>query len=1167
MKGAYGEKMIKKLKNMKVAVFGLRGTGIETAKNLLLAGPHTVMVHDDESVVAADLGSNFYLSEADVGKARSKGCQKELSDINPNTYFDVHSGPVTTDLLAKFSTVVFTDLQNQWPLSKLFEFDKFCSAKGIKFIWSGMFGMHTATFSDFGKNHDIFDQDDSPERSMVVAEVECAPAPYEKIEEFLAEHLPKYFDIKKMGYNAKKENGIRLLEEKLKLKFSPKRRKNLRVNEILDMAEASPITAPKGKFAGKITCEGVSHLMHSGDWMKFEEIEMTKGDCKSDETATFKYGEKITNINSTVQLKRHRTNPRVFYIGDISALGSYIKGGIGNQKKMSVFKDYQLLEKQLFEPKIEPGVQNFMKFGVANKLHLGLVAIMSFHDENKRLPKLMDAGDAKKVIDLAKKIKEDKGMYFEVDEELLTKMAYYATTETNAVAAISGGIVAQEAMKQTGKYSPIDQWIHFDAFELVEKAERKTSGGRYSHYEALFGEDFVKNAHGAKFFLVGCGALGCEFLKNIAMMGLGSKGAINITDDDVIELSNLSRQFLFRRKHVSKLKSESAAGVATEMNPELKGGMNVYKIRVEPKTENVFNAKFWKDIDFVINALDNIHARKYMDGKCALHGKPLFESGTLGTRANCSVHIPHKTPSYSDGSTPGEGQGIAMCTLTNFPYEPVHCIEWSRTMFRQMFEDGPAAYEDMRQAGIEKFLEKVSSNENEGLPKLQNALKWAELAKTPTAKTCVKLAFDIFIDEYRDKVKDLINTFPEDHKDAKTGAAFWRGRKRFPVAQEWDVKNDIYVDFIYHTACIFADVLGVAKHKNGRDGYPTRAACAEIAASLPVPEWKAKTVEVEEEGEKKKAAVFSNEDYEVLEKLKKQASAIDTSKLSKLEPGDFEKDDDSNHHIAWITSSANLRADTRKIKRSESHHCRMIAGRIIAAIATTTASITGFVFLEVYKQLLEIEDINRYNWQTINLATNAIVSEVPPDPVRKYTKTTIQKVEEDNKIINKKLVTIAIPEDFTCYDYIDIKGDLTFKELVEQFPKVFQGGLKLTAVFAGKSLLFQDTDPSHFVKARERYTKMLAKVKSAGHKKNFQRMIDNANKSIENLDSKKKLKVSDSYFQEVGRPADPDQPFLVLQCSVDCDPNMPAWMKARLPKKDDNNDVDYVTPDIRLWYK
>lgn len=49
---------------------------------------------------------------------------------------------------------------------------------------------------------------------------------------------------------------------------------------------------------------------------------------------------------------------------------------------------------------------------------------------------------------------------------------------------------------------------------------------------------------GLKLFLVGAGALGCEFLKNMAMMGIatGPDGLLTITDDDTIEKSNLSRQ-------------------------------------------------------------------------------------------------------------------------------------------------------------------------------------------------------------------------------------------------------------------------------------------------------------------------------------------------------------------------------------------------------------------------------------------------------------------------------------------------------------------------------------------------------------------------------------------------------------------------------------------------
>lgn len=49
-------------------------------------------------------------------------------------------------------------------------------------------------------------------------------------------------------------------------------------------------------------------------------------------------------------------------------------------------------------------------------------------------------------------------------------------------------------------------------------------------------------------FQVGAGAIGCEHLKNFAMMGLasGEAGQLFVTDMDTIEKSNLNRQFLFR---------------------------------------------------------------------------------------------------------------------------------------------------------------------------------------------------------------------------------------------------------------------------------------------------------------------------------------------------------------------------------------------------------------------------------------------------------------------------------------------------------------------------------------------------------------------------------------------------------------------------------------------
>ena len=101
MEGTYGAEMIGKLKQMDILIVGLQGLGIETAKNLVLAGPHSVTVHDDAPVVIADLGTNFYLHEKQVGKQRAASCIKELAELNPNTNVQLHTGAISNEDLAK----------------------------------------------------------------------------------------------------------------------------------------------------------------------------------------------------------------------------------------------------------------------------------------------------------------------------------------------------------------------------------------------------------------------------------------------------------------------------------------------------------------------------------------------------------------------------------------------------------------------------------------------------------------------------------------------------------------------------------------------------------------------------------------------------------------------------------------------------------------------------------------------------------------------------------------------------------------------------------------------------------------------------------------------------------------------------------------------------------
>ena len=97
-----------------------------------------------------------------------------------------------------------------------------------------------------------------------------------------------------------------------------------------------------------------------------------------------------------------------------------------------------------------------------------------------------------------------------------------------------------------------------------------------------------------KAFMIGAGALGCEYVKAMALMGLacGPNGSLTVTDNDCIEISNLNRQFLFRHNDVKNSKSETACRKAKAINNDLK--VTTYKSFVSPDTESLFNDNFWE---------------------------------------------------------------------------------------------------------------------------------------------------------------------------------------------------------------------------------------------------------------------------------------------------------------------------------------------------------------------------------------------------------------------------------------------------------------------------------------------------------------------------------------------------------------------------------------------
>ena len=151
------------------------------------------------------------------------------------------------------------------------------------------------------------------------------------------------------------------------------------------------------------------------------------------------------------------------------------------------------------------------------------------------------------------------------------------------------------------------------------------------------------------------------------MINMGAQGTITVTDPDHIETSNLTRQFLFRQKHVKKPKSATAAATLLQMNPLLKGHISARLDKVCEETEDVYSDEFFEAQTVIANALDNVKARIYVDKRCVNNSKPLFESGTLGPKGHVQVIVPGKTENYGNQNDPTEENQIPHCTLKMFP--------------------------------------------------------------------------------------------------------------------------------------------------------------------------------------------------------------------------------------------------------------------------------------------------------------------------------------------------------------------------------------------------------------------------------------------------------------------------------------------------------------------
>jgi len=648
---------------------------------------------------------------------------------------------------------------------------------------------------------------------------------------------------------------------------------------------------------------------------------------------------------------------------DSSLYDDYIEGGLVEELKEPEFLQNKPIKIMINEPnKCEENLDNEQNLN----MHLAFIVLHEYFKLRKGIPDLNDLNDLLNIYkDICLKFEFSKNL--NLDDNYFKDILKFAKCEIPPVCGYGGGIISQEIFKYTGVYRPINQWFRYSFYDIIDSSIKNNysfENERYKGQEILFGEEVQKNLEKLNIFIIGAGAVGCELLKYFSLMGISTNpdAMLSLADHDIIEKSNLNRQFLFREKDIiaNKSKAECAVNAIEKINSKM--NCKYYVELVSDETENLFNKEFFKKQNAVVLAVDNFQARNYIAKKCEDYKIPYFNCGTENLYANIGSYIPGVTKPAKFPIL--KRNNIPPCTLKFFPSNILHCVSWSMNHFKKFFDEN-IKYVKFMSDNIMDFYERMKEKNLEPRITFKKIKKYFKLFKIANEKNfdkCIKYSANKFIKLFIYNIENTLYNYPPNKINKITGKNFWLGYKRLPHPISLNIENEDCFAFIKNFSCLLANCLDI-DFSNIKIDEKIKLYCK----NFEIKKFSPKVYESSE--------FYTQKINEMKEKINSYFISEKKNKIN-FKIINYEKDSKDTKQLDFVYSSSILRAENFNIEKENKFNIKIMAGDIMPSVITSTSCIAALLAIQLYV-LCQRNNCEYYRVGMIDLSDNTISLAMP----------------------------------------------------------------------------------------------------------------------------------------------------------------------------------------------